>query len=63
MSSAAALPSVKTAKVSLQEQANMQTTRQSNDRIRTVNIISHFWHFGVGEYDGWRKKLENGAFR
>ena len=48
MSSAAALPSVKIEKPSLQERANMQTTRQSNDRIRTVNIISHFWNSEVG---------------
>lgn len=45
MSSAAALPSVKILKLSLQERANMQTTRDSNDRIGTINIIPHFWHF------------------
>lgn len=49
MSSAAALPSVKLPKLSLQERANIQATPQSNDRKTTANIILLFWHFWVGE--------------
>lgn len=58
MSSAAALPSVKLRKLSLQEQANIQTIPQSNDK-HNITFLA-FW--GLGKICWVKKKLENWAF-